>query len=183
MNNSPVFEVFCFICEKCDKICFEETHNIHLFQVVFISTNSCIADIDILNALNWTSGLDKIWSENHVADPTLLWQFFGSKTGIFRNYPGKFCSTDISWIFEQFDIISFTLSKYFRKGGAAAKNVNIFHPWLVPSIVFVPGKEIVTLVNFRSTSLPYVVFSEQVESKQSGGPVWCTQTSMVHTGR
>ena len=102
--------------------------NIHPFQVVFISTNSCIADIDILNALNWTSGLDKIWSENHAADPTLLWQFFGSKTGIFRNYPGKFCSTDISWIFEQFDIISFTLSKYFRKGGAAAKNVNIFHP-------------------------------------------------------
>lgn len=47
------------------------------------------ADIDILNGLNWTAGMDEVWKENYQSDDSLLWQFFGSKTGIFRNYPGQ----------------------------------------------------------------------------------------------
>jgi len=45
-------------------------------------------DIDILNGLAWTSRLDEQWKKNLEEDPHLLWQYFGSQTGLMRNYPG-----------------------------------------------------------------------------------------------
>ena len=50
----------------------------------------CFSDIQILNGLAWTAGLDEIWKENREKYPTLLWQYFGSQTGIMRNYPGLY---------------------------------------------------------------------------------------------
>ena len=45
--------------------------------------------IDILNGLAWTSDLEEQWKLNKEEDPDLLWQFFGSQSGIMRNYPCK----------------------------------------------------------------------------------------------
>ena len=44
----------------------------------------------ILNELNWTQALEKVFIENSREDPSLLWQAFGSATGVTRYYPGKF---------------------------------------------------------------------------------------------
>ncbi|KAL4630680.1 voltage-dependent calcium channel subunit alpha-2/delta-2-like isoform X1 [Arapaima gigas] len=41
----------------------------------------------ILNELNWTQGLEKTFMENSREDPSLLWQAFGSATGVTRYYP------------------------------------------------------------------------------------------------
>uniref|UniRef100_A0A8C9WH64 Calcium voltage-gated channel auxiliary subunit alpha2delta 2 n=1 Tax=Scleropages formosus TaxID=113540 RepID=A0A8C9WH64_SCLFO len=41
----------------------------------------------ILNELNWTQGLEKTFVENSREDPSLLWQAFGSATGVTRYYP------------------------------------------------------------------------------------------------
>lgn len=43
----------------------------------------------VLNELNWTSALDEVFKRNRDEDPTLLWQVFGSATGLARYYPGK----------------------------------------------------------------------------------------------
>lgn len=43
----------------------------------------------VLNELNWTSALDEVFKKNRDEDPTLLWQVFGSATGLARYYPGK----------------------------------------------------------------------------------------------
>lgn len=44
----------------------------------------------ILNELNWTEALENVFIENRRQDPTLLWQVFGSATGVTRYYPGRF---------------------------------------------------------------------------------------------
>ncbi|KAB0366607.1 hypothetical protein FD754_010763 [Muntiacus muntjak] len=41
----------------------------------------------ILNELNWTEALENVFMENRRQDPTLLWQVFGSATGVTRYYP------------------------------------------------------------------------------------------------
>lgn len=43
----------------------------------------------VLNELNWTEALEDVFRKNREDDPTLLWQVFGSATGLARYYPGK----------------------------------------------------------------------------------------------
>lgn len=43
----------------------------------------------ILNELNWTQALEDVFIENRKEDPSLLWQVFGSATGVTRYYPGE----------------------------------------------------------------------------------------------
>lgn len=43
----------------------------------------------MLNELNWTEALEEVFKKNREDDPTLLWQVFGSATGLARYYPGK----------------------------------------------------------------------------------------------
>lgn len=52
---------------------------------------ACIPATIVLNELNWTEALEDVFKRNREEDPTLLWQVFGSATGLARYYPGK-CS-------------------------------------------------------------------------------------------
>uniref|UniRef100_A0A8C7P954 Calcium voltage-gated channel auxiliary subunit alpha2delta 1 n=1 Tax=Oncorhynchus mykiss TaxID=8022 RepID=A0A8C7P954_ONCMY len=40
-------------------------------------------------ALNWTEALEDVFKKNREDDPTLLWQMFGSATGLARYYPAS----------------------------------------------------------------------------------------------
>lgn len=42
----------------------------------------------ILNELNWTEALEDVFRKNKEEDPSLLWQVFGSASGLARYYPG-----------------------------------------------------------------------------------------------
>uniref|UniRef100_A0A8C5ND98 VWFA domain-containing protein n=1 Tax=Gouania willdenowi TaxID=441366 RepID=A0A8C5ND98_GOUWI len=46
----------------------------------------------ILNELNWTQALERVFIENRREDSSLRWQVFGSATGVTRYYPGKSAS-------------------------------------------------------------------------------------------
>ena len=48
-----------------------------------------IIDIDILNGLEWTKGLDDVFQKNYKNDSEIMWQYFGSQTGFMRTYPGE----------------------------------------------------------------------------------------------
>lgn len=52
------------------------------------SDHLCPAAPVILNELNWTQALERVFMENSQEDPSLLWQAFGSATGVTRYYPG-----------------------------------------------------------------------------------------------
>ncbi|KAF3689980.1 Voltage-dependent calcium channel subunit alpha-2/delta-2 [Channa argus] len=41
----------------------------------------------ILNELNWTQALERVFTENRREDSSLRWQVFGSATGVTRYYP------------------------------------------------------------------------------------------------
>ncbi|XP_078455171.1 voltage-dependent calcium channel subunit alpha-2/delta-1-like [Lampetra planeri] len=56
-------------------------------SAIHIPTDIYKASTIILNELNWTAGLDEVFKLNKEEDPTLLWQVFGSATGLTRFYP------------------------------------------------------------------------------------------------
>uniref|UniRef100_A0A7M4F8R7 Calcium voltage-gated channel auxiliary subunit alpha2delta 1 n=1 Tax=Crocodylus porosus TaxID=8502 RepID=A0A7M4F8R7_CROPO len=56
---------------------------------VHIPTDIYEGSTIVLNELNWTAALDDTFKENREEDPTLLWQVFGSATGLARYYPAS----------------------------------------------------------------------------------------------
>eukprot|EP00069_Balaena_mysticetus_P022269 bmy_14167T0 len=54
---------------------------------VHIPTDIYEGSTIVLNELNWTSALDEVFKKNREEDPSLLWQVFGSATGLARYYP------------------------------------------------------------------------------------------------
>jgi len=73
--------------------------------VIFIVVFIVISDIAILNNIEWTKHLDKIWRKNREVDAGLTWQYFGSQTGVMRIYPGQSLDNilvNVSDVFFQF---------------------------------------------------------------------------------
>ncbi|KAG1953282.1 voltage-dependent calcium channel subunit alpha-2/delta-1a isoform X1 [Pimephales promelas] len=56
---------------------------------VHIPTDIYEGSTIILNELNWTAALDEVFRKNKVDDPSLLWQVFGSATGLARYFPAS----------------------------------------------------------------------------------------------
>ncbi|XP_076849491.1 voltage-dependent calcium channel subunit alpha-2/delta-1 [Brachyhypopomus gauderio] len=56
---------------------------------VHIPTDIYDGSTIVLNELNWTGALEDVFKRNREEDPTLLWQVFGSATGLARYYPAS----------------------------------------------------------------------------------------------
>uniref|UniRef100_A0A8C3QHM6 Calcium voltage-gated channel auxiliary subunit alpha2delta 2 n=1 Tax=Cyanoderma ruficeps TaxID=181631 RepID=A0A8C3QHM6_9PASS len=67
------------------------------YAAVQIPTDIYKGSTVILNELNWTQALEDVFIENRKEDPSLLWQVFGSATGVTRYYPG-------AWPFSLLDV-------------------------------------------------------------------------------
>ncbi|KAI5745508.1 hypothetical protein M8J76_011580 [Diaphorina citri] len=65
------------------------------YSVVHLPINVYDGYDDVRAGLMWSEGLDEVFRENYMADPTLLWQYFGSAKGFLRTYPAlKWMSAD-----------------------------------------------------------------------------------------
>lgn len=53
----------------------------------------CAAE-EVMGTIKWTEQLDSIFLDNYNKDPSLSWQFFGSTTGIMRQFPASKWDTD-----------------------------------------------------------------------------------------
>lgn len=42
-----------------------------------------------MNGVYWSEALNKVFVDNFNRDPSLIWQYFGSAKGFFRQYPGE----------------------------------------------------------------------------------------------
>lgn len=60
-----------------------------IFISMCLSMCVCFSATIILNELNWTEALEDVFRKNKEEDPSLLWQVFGSATGLARYFPGK----------------------------------------------------------------------------------------------
>ncbi|XP_016140717.1 voltage-dependent calcium channel subunit alpha-2/delta-3-like, partial [Sinocyclocheilus grahami] len=56
-------------------------------SVVQVPTNMYNKDSAIVNGVYWSEALNKVFVDNFRRDPTLIWQYFGSAKGFFRQYP------------------------------------------------------------------------------------------------
>uniref|UniRef100_A0A8C9XZE2 Calcium voltage-gated channel auxiliary subunit alpha2delta 1 n=1 Tax=Sander lucioperca TaxID=283035 RepID=A0A8C9XZE2_SANLU len=61
----------------------------HNHTAVHIPTDIYDGSTIVLNELNWSEALEDVFRKNREDDPTLLWQVYGSATGLARYYPGK----------------------------------------------------------------------------------------------
>lgn len=60
---------------------------------MFVNSSTCLcrlsSDSAIVNGVYWSEALNKVFVDNFERDPSLIWQYFGSAKGFFRQYPGK----------------------------------------------------------------------------------------------
>jgi voltage-dependent calcium channel alpha-2/delta-3 len=68
-------------------------------SVVQVPTSVYDRATEVIKAIKWSEALDQTFVKNYRDDPSLSWQFFGSTTGILRQYPGKSkLPSRIEWI-------------------------------------------------------------------------------------
>ncbi|KAE8281378.1 Voltage-dependent calcium channel subunit alpha-2/delta-1 [Larimichthys crocea] len=78
----------------------------------------------ILNELNWTEALEDVFRKNKEEDPSLLWQVFGSATGLARYYPAS------PWInssnsADKIDLYDVRMRPWYIQGAASPKDMLI----------------------------------------------------------
>ncbi|XP_034075067.1 voltage-dependent calcium channel subunit alpha-2/delta-2-like [Gymnodraco acuticeps] len=74
----------------------------------------------ILNELNWTQALEKVFMENSQEDPSLLWQAFGSATGVTRYYPASPWKTP-----NKIDLYDVRRGPWYIQGASSPKDMVI----------------------------------------------------------
>ncbi|XP_077459637.1 voltage-dependent calcium channel subunit alpha-2/delta-3 isoform X1 [Stigmatopora argus] len=90
-------------------------------SVVQVPTNMYNKDPDIVNGVYWSEALNKVFVENFERDPTLIWQYFGSAKGFFRQYPG------VKWHPDENGVIGFDCRnrKWYIQAATSPKDVVI----------------------------------------------------------
>ncbi|XP_077948013.1 voltage-dependent calcium channel subunit alpha-2/delta-3 [Gasterosteus aculeatus] len=90
-------------------------------SVVQVPTNMYNKDPDIVNGVYWSEALNKVFVDNFERDPTLIWQYFGSAKGFFRQYPG------VKWHPDEHGVIGFDCRnrKWYIQAATSPKDVII----------------------------------------------------------
>ncbi|KAF7991534.1 hypothetical protein HCN44_008905 [Aphidius gifuensis] len=57
------------------------------YSSVHIPTNVYDLLPPVVEAISWSEQLDQVFRQNYQSDPALSWQYFGSTTGMLRQYP------------------------------------------------------------------------------------------------
>ncbi|MGH0182258.1 UNVERIFIED_CONTAM: hypothetical protein FKN15_009065 [Acipenser sinensis] len=78
-------------------------------------------DSAIMNGVYWSEALNKVFVDNFERDPSLIWQYFGSAKGFFRQYPG------IKWKPDEHGVIAFDCRnrKWYIQAATSPKDVII----------------------------------------------------------
>uniref|UniRef100_A0A8C5H7L4 VWFA domain-containing protein n=1 Tax=Gouania willdenowi TaxID=441366 RepID=A0A8C5H7L4_GOUWI len=90
-------------------------------SVVQVPTNMYNKDSAIVNGVYWSEALNKVFVDNFEKDPSLIWQYFGSAKGFFRQYPG------IKWKPDEHGVIAFDCRnrKWYIQAATSPKDVVI----------------------------------------------------------
>ncbi|XP_042366913.1 voltage-dependent calcium channel subunit alpha-2/delta-1a isoform X1 [Plectropomus leopardus] len=91
---------------------------------VHIPTDIYEGSTIILNELNWTEALEDVFRKNKEEDPSLLWQVFGSATGLARYYPAS-PWIDSSNSANKIDLYDVRRRPWYIQGAASPKDMLI----------------------------------------------------------
>ncbi|XP_077325641.1 voltage-dependent calcium channel subunit alpha-2/delta-1 isoform X6 [Lithobates pipiens] len=93
-------------------------------SAVHIPTDIYEGSTIVLNELNWTAALDEVFKKNSAEDKTLLWQVFGSATGLARYYPAS-PWVDKSRTPNKIDLYDVRRRPWYIQGAASPKDMLI----------------------------------------------------------
>lgn len=93
LTCSSLSFLFIYFPNKIHFLKFQTTSGSKISHVCLLGNHYCCVCVCvpatiILNELNWTKALEDVFRRNKEEDPSLLWQVFGSATGLARYYPG-----------------------------------------------------------------------------------------------
>ncbi|KAI7791674.1 putative voltage-dependent calcium channel subunit alpha-2/delta-1 [Triplophysa rosa] len=94
-------------------------------SAVHIPTDIYNGSAIILNELNWTAGLDDVFRKNKEDDPLLLWQVFGSATGLARYFPASPWDDTQNNTNKKIDLYDVRRRPWYIQGAASPKNMLI----------------------------------------------------------
>jgi len=88
---------------------------------VHVPTNVFDGDPKVANAIKWSKGLNRVFTDNYYRDPSLSWQYFASSTGFMRQYPAtKWLTTN-----EDPDLYDARMREWYIKSAASPKELVI----------------------------------------------------------
>ncbi|XP_062338693.1 voltage-dependent calcium channel subunit alpha-2/delta-1-like [Osmerus eperlanus] len=91
---------------------------------VHIPTDIYKGSTIVVNELNWTAGLEEVFKKNKEEDPSLLWQVFGSATGLARYFPAS-PWMDLRKTPNKIDLYDVRRRPWYIQGAASPKNMLI----------------------------------------------------------
>ncbi|XP_078275889.1 voltage-dependent calcium channel subunit alpha-2/delta-1-like isoform X2 [Rhinoraja longicauda] len=91
---------------------------------VHIPTDIYEGSTIVLNELNWTAALEPVFKHNKMEDPTLMWQVFGSATGLARYYPAS-PWVDLTKSANRIDLYDVRRRPWYIQGAASPKDMLI----------------------------------------------------------
>uniref|UniRef100_A0A8C5CUU6 Calcium channel, voltage-dependent, alpha 2/delta subunit 1a n=1 Tax=Gadus morhua TaxID=8049 RepID=A0A8C5CUU6_GADMO len=91
---------------------------------VHIPTDIYNGSTIVLNELNWTEALEDVFRKNKEEDPSLLWQVFGSATGLARFFPAS-PWMDSSKTQQKIDLYDVRRRPWYIQGAASPKDMLI----------------------------------------------------------
>lgn len=83
------YVIFLILYEQIKPIISFNLLNVTSFSVISLFSHCIFIDSAIVNGVYWSEALNKVFVDNFERDPSLIWQYFGSAKGFFRQYPGK----------------------------------------------------------------------------------------------
>ncbi|XP_014883643.1 voltage-dependent calcium channel subunit alpha-2/delta-1a isoform X2 [Poecilia latipinna] len=140
---------------------------------VHIPTDIYEGSTIILNELNWTDELEDVFRQNKEDDPSLLWQVFGSATGLARYYPASPWNDQRSSP-DKIDLYDVRRRPWYIQGAASPKDMLI----LVDASGSVSGltlKLIKTSVSWMLETLSDDDFVNVVSFNKTARPAACFQ--------
>lgn len=72
---------------------------------------------EVMGTIKWTEQLDSIFLDNYNKDPSLSWQFFGSTTGIMRQFPAS------KWNIDPVDLFDCRLRSWYIEAATSPKDM------------------------------------------------------------
>uniref|UniRef100_A0A3B5Q7D4 Calcium voltage-gated channel auxiliary subunit alpha2delta 3 n=1 Tax=Xiphophorus maculatus TaxID=8083 RepID=A0A3B5Q7D4_XIPMA len=115
------YVIFLRLYEQIKPIISYNLLNVTSFLVISLFSHCIFIDSAIVNGVYWSEALNKVFVDNFERDPSLIWQYFGSAKGFFRQYPG------IKWKPDDHGVIAFDCRnrKWYIQAATSPKDVVI----------------------------------------------------------
>uniref|UniRef100_A0A8D2LI87 Calcium voltage-gated channel auxiliary subunit alpha2delta 2 n=1 Tax=Varanus komodoensis TaxID=61221 RepID=A0A8D2LI87_VARKO len=133
------------------------------YAAVQIPTDIYKGSTVILNELNWTEALEDVFVENRKEDPSLLWQVFGSATGVTRFYPATPWRAPNKIDLARLNQLCL-LSSSYRSGSVSGLTLKLMKTSVYDMLDTLSDDDYVNVASFNQKAQPVSCFKHLVQA-------------------